>query len=148
MESQYWADQIAQRMIKNRKKMSFTIASGVTPSGITHMGHFREIITTDRVGRALKDLGAKVKFIYSWDDYDRFRKVPKNLPKQDILKKSLGLPVSEVPNIFKTKWKSYAEHLEKESEKSIVKVGTKPLFIRQNEQYKNCKYAKGIKTAY
>ena len=85
MKSQYWADQVADKLIKSKRKNNFTIASGMTPSGTIHFGNFREIITTDLIGRALIDAGAKVRFIYSWDDYDRFRKVPKNMPKQNIL---------------------------------------------------------------
>ena len=72
MKSQYWADQIAENLIKSRNKKSFTVASGITPSGTIHFGNFREIITTDIVARALRAAGANVRFIYSWDDYDRF----------------------------------------------------------------------------
>ena len=105
---------IAEKLIKSRKKKKFTIASGITPSGTIHFGNFREIITTDLVGRALKDAGAKVRFIYSWDEFDRFRKIPKDMPKQNVLKKNLGLPVINVPNVFGTKHKSYAEYFESE----------------------------------
>jgi lysyl-tRNA synthetase class 1 len=64
MNSQYWADQTAEKLIRSRKKKSFTVASGVTPSGTLHFGNFREIITTDIIARALTDAGAKVRFIY------------------------------------------------------------------------------------
>lgn len=147
MKSQYWADQIAEKLIKDRKKKTFVVASGITPSGTIHFGNFREIITTDLVFRALKDKGAKVRFLYSWDDYDRFRKVPGNMPKKDILKRSLGLPVSSVPNVFGTRHKSYAAYIEDELEQSVEQVGIDVEFVRQNEKYRNCDYAKGIKTA-
>ncbi len=148
MKSQYWADQIAEKLIKSRKKNKFTIASGITPSGTIHFGNFREIITTDLVGRALKDAGAKVRFIYSWDDFDRFRKIPKNMPKQNILKKNLGIPVIQVPNVFETKHKSYAEYLEAELEDSVKLVGIYPEFINQGKKYPKCVYSNGIKTAF
>ena len=35
------------------------------------------------VVRALREHGKKVRFLYSWDDYDVFRKVPKNMPWQE-----------------------------------------------------------------
>ncbi|MBT5274427.1 lysine--tRNA ligase [Candidatus Woesearchaeota archaeon] len=148
MKSQYWADQIAERLIKSRKKKSFTVASGITPSGTIHFGNFREIITTEIISRALKDAGAKVRFIYSWDDYDRFRKVPKNMPKQSILKKYIGFPVSQVPNVFGTKHKSYADYLESELEKSVKLVGVKPEFIQQQNKYPKRHYAEEIRTAF
>ena len=148
MKSQYWADQIAENLIKSRKRKSFTVASGITPSGTIHFGNFREIITTDIVARALKDAGAKVRFIYSWDDYDRFRKVPANMPKKNILKKNLGKPVIQVPNVFGTKHKSYAQYLESELENTVKIVGIYPEFINQGIQYPKLIYSEGIKTAF
>jgi lysyl-tRNA synthetase class 1 len=74
-EKFFWADAIADRIIKEKsgktgkyKKRSYVCASGITPSGVIHIGNFREIITTELVVRALKDKGKKARFIYSWDD--------------------------------------------------------------------------------
>jgi len=140
----FWADAIADRVIKEQKgKRQFVCASGITPSGTIHIGNFREVITTDLVVRALKNKGKKVRFIYSWDDFDRFRKVPKNIPKE--YEKYIGMPVSEVPSPFGKG--SYAEYFEKEFEDSLKKVGIKPSFIRQNVMNKKCKYASLIKVA-
>ena len=147
MKSKYWADQIADKLIKDRPKSKYVIASGITPSGTIHFGNFREIITTDLIGRALTDKGKKVRFIYSWDDYDVFRKVPGNMPKKSVLTKELGKPVSKVKNVFDTKFDSYATHLEAELEESVKLVGVNPEFIRQGIQYPKLKYVKGIKTA-
>lgn len=143
-EKFFWADQIADEIIKEKgKKKEYVCASGITPSGIVHMGNFREVITTDLVVRALKEKGKKVRFIYSWDDYDRLRKVPPNVPK--AYEKYLGKPISEIPSPFGKG--SYSEYFEKEFEKSLEKVGIKPEFIRQNEMNKKCKYSALIKTA-
>ena len=77
----HWADQMADRIIKERGDLDlYTCASGITPSGTVHIGNFREIMTVDLVVRALKSRGKKTRFIYSWDDYDVFRKVPANIP--------------------------------------------------------------------
>ena len=78
MELVHWADQTAMKVIREKgDKDKYTIAAGITPSGVIHIGNFREIITNELVYRALKDAGKKVRFIYSWDDYDVFRKVPR-----------------------------------------------------------------------
>ena len=146
-EKFFWADKVAEDIIKQRgKKKEFVCASGISPSGTVHIGNFREIITTDLVVRALKDKGKKVKFIYSWDDYDRLRKIPANLPenKQKEFEKFLGLPLSEAPSPYGDK-KSYAEHFEQEFEKALVSVGIKPNFIRQSQRNKKCAYAPLIK---
>ena len=34
--------------------------------------------------RALREKGRNVRFIYSWDDYDVFRKVPRNMPDPEL----------------------------------------------------------------
>ena len=60
MEKFFWADEIADRIIKERgKKKQYVCASGITPSGIVHIGNFREVITTDLVVRALRDKNKK-----------------------------------------------------------------------------------------
>ena len=143
-EKFFWADQIADRIIKKRgNKKEYVCASGITPSGTIHIGNFREVITTDLVVRALRDKGKKVRFIYSWDDFDRFRKVPKNVKKE--FEKYIGMPVSDVPSPFGKG--SYAEYFEKEFEKSLEKVGINPEFIMQSIMNKKCTYAPLIKIA-
>jgi lysyl-tRNA synthetase class 1 len=145
MEKFFWADEIANRIIKEKSnKKEYVCASGVTPSGTTHIGNFREVITTHLVVKALQDKGKKVRFIYSWDDYDRLRKVPANISKN--YEKYIGMPLSEIPSPFE-KNKSYAEHFEKEFEKSLKKINIKAEFIRQNIMNKKCKYASLIKLA-
>lgn len=69
-------------------------ASGISPSGSVHIGNFREIITTYFVVRALQKLGKNTRFIFSWDDFDRFRKVPKNIDSS--YEKYIGMPYSEI----------------------------------------------------
>ena len=91
----HWADQTAEKIIRERGDLeSYTCASGITPSGTVHIGNFREIISVDLVVRALRDRGKKVRFIYSWDDYDVFRKVPENMPGKETLQNYLRYPIT------------------------------------------------------
>ncbi|MDP2908576.1 MAG: lysine--tRNA ligase [Nanoarchaeota archaeon] len=146
-ESFHWADLVAEKVIRERgKKAKYVCAAGITPSGTVHIGNFREIITVDLVCRALKNKKKKVRFIYSWDDYDRFRKVPANMPKQDVLQKFLGKPTVDTPDTFGCH-KSYAEHLEKEAEEYLPAVGIFPEFLYQSRKYMACEYADMIKHA-
>lgn len=143
--SLYWADQVARRVIKERgDKKKYTLAAGITPSGTIHIGHFREVITVDLVKRALESKGKKVRFLYSWDDFDRLRKVPGNLPKKTMLKEHLGYPVSDVPDPFDCH-KTYAKHFEKEFEESVPPLGMKIDFLYQHDKYKKNTYAENIK---
>lgn len=138
----HWADQTAERIIKEKgDKVNYTVASGITPSGTVHIGNFREIITTDLIARALRSRGKKVRFIYSWDDYDVFRKVPANMPKQEMLQSYLRKPIVDVPDPFGAE-ESYARYHEVEIEKALPRVGIFPEFLYQHKKYRACEYAK------
>ncbi|MCL2190436.1 MAG: lysine--tRNA ligase [Treponema sp.] len=143
----HWADEYAERIIREKgEKDLYTCASGITPSGTVHIGNFREIISVDLVVRALRDLGRKVRFIYSWDDYDVFRKVPKNMPKQDVLEKHLRFPITMVPDPWERD-SSYARHHEVDVESRLPAVGISPEFLYQAERYRESRYAQGIRRA-
>ena len=141
----HWAEFAAEKIIReNGDKKIYTVASGITPSGTVHIGNFREIITVDLVKKALEKRGKKVRFIYSWDDYDVFRKVAKNLPKQKELQKCLRMAGVDMPDPYGCH-KSYTEHFEKELEEILPNVNIFPEFIYQNEKYRNGDYSKDIK---
>ncbi len=141
----YWADQLARQVVKQfPKEKVYTVAAGITPSGTVHIGNFREIVTVDIIYRALKSLGKKVRFIYSWDDYDRIRKVPKNVPNPDEFSKYMYVPGIDAPDPWKCH-KSYAEHFESEAEENAVLLGIRPKYIYQHKMYRACKYADQIK---
>lgn len=143
----HWTDVTAEKIIREKgDKDSYVVAAGITPSGVVHAGNFREMITVDLVKRALEKRGKKVRFIYSWDDYDVFRKVPKNMPKQDMLKEQLRKAIVDVPDPF-DKEESYARNNEVAVEVDIAKVGIKPEFVYQSKMYRVGKYVEEIKTA-
>ena len=106
----HWADQTADKIIRERGDLDvYTCASGITPSGTVHIGNFREIISVDLVVRALRSRGKNVRFIYSWDDYDVFRKVPENMRNKDVLEAHLRFPITMVPDTT-GRDSSYARH--------------------------------------
>lgn len=145
--SSHWADQAAARVVAQRgEKDLYTVASGITPSGTVHIGNFREVITVDFVQRSLKAIGRKVRFIYSWDDFDTFRKVPLNLPNQEMLKTHLREPISRVPDPY-GETKSYAAGNIRRFEKDLPAVGIAPEFLYQHERYAAGLYAEKIRHA-
>ena len=147
METYHWADEAAAKIIFEKgEKELYTCASGITPSGTVHIGNFREIISVELVVRALRDLGKKVRFIYSWDDYDVFRKVPENMPKQEELKKFLRFPITMVPDPWERD-SSYAGHHETDVEKILPAVGIFPEYLYQAAKYQASAYAEGIRRA-
>lgn len=143
----HWADQMADKIIKEKGDLDlYTCASGITPSGTVHIGNFREIITVDLVVRALRDRGKNVRFIYSWDDYDVFRKVPANMPDPEILTKYLRYPITMVPDTTGRN-ENYARHHEVDIEKELPRVGINPEFLYQASRYRANRYAEGMKKA-
>ncbi|MEA3378148.1 MAG: lysine--tRNA ligase [Nanoarchaeota archaeon] len=146
-ESMHWADQTARKIIVQKgNKKQYVCAAGITPSGIVHIGNFREIITVELVARAFKSLNKKVKFLYSWDDYDVFRKVPKGWPKEEELKKQLRRPIVDVFDPFE-KEKSFAAYNESLVETDLLKLGIKPEYKYQAQMYRKCSYKQGMKKA-
>lgn len=145
--SLHWADIIADKIIREKgDKDVYTLASGITPSGTVHIGNFREIITVDLVKRALEKKGKKVRFIYSWDDYDVFRKVPMNMPEKELLEKYLRYPITLVPDTL-NRAENYARGNEVEVERSLPRVGIYPEYIYEAERYRSNYYAEDIKRA-
>jgi lysyl-tRNA synthetase class 1 len=146
-EKRHWADETALKIIREKgDKRRYTCAAGITPSGTVHIGNFREIISVDLVARALRDLGKEVRFIYSWDDYDVFRKVPQNMPKQAELTAYLRFPITEVPDPWERD-ESYARHHEVDVETQLPRVGIYPEYIYQAQRYRAAQYAEGIRKA-
>ena len=143
----HWADQTAEKIIRERGDLDlYTCASGITPSGTVHIGNFREIISVDLVVRALRSRGKNVRFIYSWDDYDVFRKVPVNMPDQDVLENHLRFPITMVPDTT-GRDSSYARHHEVDVEVQLPRVGIHPEYLYQAERYRKNMYAEGMKIA-
>lgn len=142
-EDVHWADNSAKKVLeKFPSEEIYTVASGITPSGIIHFGHFREIITSEFVRKSLEKKGKKTNFIYSWDSYDAFRKVPKNVPQE--FEKYLRLPNSEVPDPFE-KYDSYAEKWMQEAENTLEVFNFPIEFQRQHKIQTSGVYADDIK---
>ncbi|HDQ13612.1 MAG TPA: lysine--tRNA ligase [Sediminispirochaeta sp.] len=146
-QNTHWADSTAEKITRQKgEKEQYVCASGITPSGTVHIGNFREIISVELVVRALRDMGKDVRFIYSWDDYDVFRKVPKNMPQAELLETYLRKPITLVPDT-RYSYSSYAEANEKELEQILPQVGVEPEYIYQAQRYRSAYYAEGIRTA-
>ncbi len=143
----HWADHAARATAgKHPELEEIVVAAGITPSGTVHIGNFREVITVDLVARALRDQGKRVRFIYSWDDFDVFRKVPAGMPEQAMLRENLRRSVTDVPDPYGRE-DSYAAHHITEFETSITPLAIAPEFIRQSERYRAGDYADGIRRA-
>ena len=143
----HWSEEIAERIIKrNPNKEEYVCATGISPSGSIHIGNFRDIATSYFVVRALRKKGKKAKLLFSWDEFDRLRKVPVNVAAVNSdMEKYIGCPYVNVENPFKeSDASSYADYFEKEFESSIGEFGIDMDYRHQAEMYRSGKYTKYI----
>ena len=76
----HWSEEIAQKIIERAPhKEEYVCAAGISPSGSIHIGNFRDIATSYFVVKALRKAGKKARLLFSWDEFDRMRKVPVNV---------------------------------------------------------------------
>lgn len=138
----HWSDKIALDIIRRKPdKAEYVCAAGISPSGSIHIGNFRDIATSYFVVKALRKRGKKAKLLFSWDEFDRLRKIPANVAKvNDGMKKYIGFPYVDAINPFGTEAKSYAEHFEREFEAAIEQFGIDMELRHQAEMYRGGKY--------
>ena len=131
----HWSEEIAQRIIeRNPEKEEYVCAAGISPSGSVHIGNFRDVATSYYVVRALRKMGKKARLLFSWDEFDRLRKVPSNIAKIcPDFDKYLGMPYALIPDPY-GKYSSYAEYNEKEYEKSLADMGIEIEYRYQGQE--------------
>ena len=144
----HWSEKIAKDIIRRSPdKEEYVCAAGISPSGSIHIGNFRDIATSYFVYKALIKAGKKARLLFSWDEFDRFRKVPENVKKiAPQLENEIGKPYVDIPDPFGC-CGSYAEHFEKEFERSIRRFGIDMDYRRQSENYRSGRYAEHVITA-
>ena len=109
-----WPFVEAKKMLRERKsfidkKGKITLQTGYGPSGLPHIGTFGEVARTSMMINALKQLtDLPAEIITFSDDMDGLRKVPDNVPNQELLNKNLHKPLTQVPDPFE-KFASFGE---------------------------------------
>ena len=143
----YWADKLADEVIRRKPdKEEYVCAAGISPSGSVHIGNFRDIATSYFVYRALLKKGKKARLVFSWDEFDRLRKVPKNVSDylgDNSFEKYIGYPYVDIPDPF-GKDESYAAHFEKEFMESVKKFGIEMDYRYQAKEYRSGRYAEYV----
>ena len=110
-----WPFVEAKKLLRERKsyiekKGKIILQTGYGPSGLPHIGTFGEVARTSMMVNALNHLTDLPKEIITFsDDMDGLRKVPDNVPNQELLIKNLHKPLTQVPDPFK-KFDSFGEH--------------------------------------
>ncbi len=114
-----------------------TVASGASPSGPIHLGNLREFITPHFVAEELRRRGVPVRHLHSWDDYDRFRKVPSGVPAEWA--DHIGRPLTAVPDPWQCH-ANWAEHFKAPLQDALRELGVRMEEISQTEMYTSGAY--------
>lgn len=144
-QAPHWGDKVVDKLIAERGRGPFLIASGISPSGRIHVGNLREVLTADIVYRILKERGCEAKLIFVADDYDALRKVYPFLDPA-VYEQYVGCPLSEIPAPDGNPG-TYAEFFLKPFVKSLAKLKIDAEVVRASELYRNGTLKKQIVAA-
>ncbi|MGY1437294.1 lysine--tRNA ligase [Streptomyces reniochalinae] len=143
-----WVSRIADDVIaeaERRGLKKIVCASGLSPSGPIHLGNLREVMVPHLVADEIKRRGLDCEHLLSWDDYDRFRKVPAGVEGVDeSWEQHIGRPLTAVPAPSGSPYGSWAEHFRAAMEASLLELGVEYRGISQTAQYTSGVYTEQI----
>ncbi len=117
----FWADEIADKIEAREPDEPIVVKGGVSPSGVAHLGNINEIMRGYFVAESLRERGYEVMQVFTSDDKDPLRKLPRKLANADgeivglgevdagALGRNLGKPYTAIPDPFGER-ESYAAH--------------------------------------
>ena len=149
----HWADSIAKALSHRGDK--HVIASGITPSGEFHIGHLREILTSDIIKRACITQELDTEFVFFVDDADPLRKVYSFLDNSYevyIGHQLANIPPPDengIPDLERFEQGiSYAQHFLEPFKKSLQMLGVEiDEYIYNYDAYKSEKFSDVSRTA-
>ncbi|MFE2496765.1 lysine--tRNA ligase [Streptomyces scopuliridis] len=135
-----WVSRFADDVIAESERRApgkpVVVASGLSPSGPIHLGNLREVMTPHLVADEIRRRGYEVRHLISWDDYDRYRKVPAGVPGTDpSWAEHIGKPLTSVPAPAGSAYPNWAEHFKAAMTEALAELGVEYDGISQTEQY-------------
>ncbi len=118
-----------------------TCASGISPSGPVHLGNLRELMVPHLIADEVRRGGAPCRHILSWDDYDRFRRVPGGFPAE--FAEHIGRPLTAVPDPC-GRHANWADHFKAPLRESLARLGVRVTEISQTQMYTSGAYTEQI----
>jgi lysyl-tRNA synthetase class 1 len=130
------ARKILARLVTRPKKEVF-FETGYGPSGLPHIGTFGEVQRVSMVRQAFRELAPNVatRLVAFSDDMDGLRKVPGNIPNQEMVAKHLGKPLTSIPDPF-GKFESFGHHNNAMLRDFLDRFGIEYEFRSSTDQYK------------
>jgi lysyl-tRNA synthetase class 1 len=141
-----WVDRFADEVIAESERRApgrpVVCASGLSPSGPVHLGNLREVMTPHLVADEIRRRGRAVAHVISWDDYDRFRKVPAGIDPSWAA--HIGKPLTSVPAPPGSAHPNWAEHFKSAMIDSLAELGVEFRGISQTAMYTSGAYREQI----
>ncbi|MEU4200393.1 lysine--tRNA ligase [Streptomyces sp. NPDC045470] len=144
-----WVSRFADEVIAEAERRApgkpIVCASGLSPSGPIHLGNLREVMTPHLVADEIRRRGHEVRHLISWDDYDRYRKVPAGVAGVDeSWAEHIGKPLTSVPAPAGSAYPNWAEHFKAAMVEALAELGVEYDGISQTEQYTSGVYREQI----
>ncbi|WP_329571456.1 lysine--tRNA ligase [Streptomyces sp. NBC_01361] len=148
-ETTDWVSRYADEVIAESERRApgkpVVVASGLSPSGPIHLGNLREVMTPHLVADEVRRRGYEVRHLISWDDFDRYRKVPAGVPGVDeSWADHIGKPLTSVPAPAGSAFPNWAEHFKAAMTGALADLGVEFDGISQTEQYTSGVYREQI----
>ncbi|MFE6888595.1 lysine--tRNA ligase [Streptomyces sp. NPDC057694] len=148
-ENADWVSRYADDVIAESERRApgkpVVVASGLSPSGPIHLGNLREVMTPHLVADEIRRRGYTVRHLISWDDYDRYRKVPNGVPGTDTSwAEHIGKPLTSVPAPAGSAYPNWAEHFKAAMVEALGEMGVEFDGISQTAQYTSGTYREQI----
>ncbi|MGW0475804.1 lysine--tRNA ligase [Streptomyces coeruleorubidus] len=148
-ETTDWVSRFADEVIEESERRApgkpVVVASGLSPSGPIHLGNLREVMTPHLVADEIRRRGYQVRHLISWDDYDRYRKVPAGVTGVDeSWAEHIGKPLTSVPAPKGSTHANWAEHFKAAMIESLGELGVEFDGISQTAQYTSGVYREQI----
>ncbi|MCX5361720.1 lysine--tRNA ligase [Streptomyces sp. NBC_00124] len=148
-ETTDWVSRFADEVIEESERRApgkpVVVASGLSPSGPIHLGNLREVMTPHLVADEIRRRGLQVRHLISWDDYDRYRKVPAGIAGVDeSWAEHIGKPLTSVPAPKGSAYPNWAEHFKAAMVEALGELGVEFDGISQTSQYTSGVYREQI----
>lgn len=118
------------------KKGFVLFETGYGPSGLPHIGTFAEIIRTTMVREAFHRIcNIPTKLICFSDDMDGLKKIPLNVPNQEMLSLHIGKPLTSIPDPFGEQ-KSFGHYMNTKLRSFLDQFGFEYTFYSATDCYK------------
>ena len=153
----FWADVVADEIESRDPDEPIVIKGGVSPSGVAHLGNFNEIMRGYFIAEVLRDRGHEVRQVFTSDDKDPLRKIPRKLANADgeivglgevdagALGRNLGKPYTSIPDPFGER-ESYAAHFAALLQADADRLGVPVEMVSNTELYADGEFDDAIRT--